>query len=334
MRVLSIPQFDGRAESYAKMQPVAYGREVREEVKNFEALGKKLTDEFGQVKDTAPGYFDVNVKSRRETADYLEQLENPQRDIEILRTDFYGFQPAQARFNRYAGTTKPYYQQEGAGAKRSSATNATAAATTGAGIAALAGPGEAEAQAVGSSDVPTLELISYPGMEDSGQGIESLPRDPEFDEEPRTFRQEVSDLIEYGPSVAKDIFSEVIGKPLVGAAAAERAYSLGLPAELIDDAAAYGRSVADYKPSPEVRAYEQRLKRGIVDLLQSDTAEFLAPIVKPIAEPILETLGGISEDVVEGGLGLQSLLRGETDEEKERELERANRPALEAISPI
>ena len=334
MRVLSIPQFDGRAESYAKMQPVAYGREVREEIKNFETLGKKLTDEFGQVKDTAPGYFDVNVKSRRETADYLEQLENPQRDIEALRTDFYGFQPAQARFNRYTGTTKPYYHQEGAGAKRSSATNAAAAATTGAGIAALAGPGEAEAQTVGSSDVPTLELISYPGMEDADQGIESLPRDPEFDEEPRTFRQEVSDFIEYGPSVAKDIFSEVIGKPLVGAAAAERAYSLGLPAELIDDAAAYGRSVADYKPSPEVRAYEQRLKRGIVDLLQSDTAQFLAPIVRPIAEPILETLGEISEGVVEGGLGLQSLLRGETDEEKERELERANRPALEAISPI
>ena len=92
--------------------------------------------------------------------------------------------------------------------------------------------------------------------------------------------------------------------------------------------------MADYKPSPEVRAYEQRLKRGIVDLLQSDTAQFLAPIVKPIAEPILETLGEISEGVVEGGLGLQSLLRGETDEEKERELERANRPALEAISPI
>ena len=122
----------------------------------------------------------------------------------------------------------------------------------------------------------------------------------------------------------------MIGKPLVGAAAAEQAYSLGLPAELIDDAAAYGRSVADYKPSPEVRAYEQRLKRGIVDLLQSDTAQFLAPLAKPI----LESLGEISEDVVEGGLGLQSLLRGETDEEKERELERANRPALEAISPI
>ena len=312
MRVLSIPQFDGRAESYAKMQPVAYGREVREEIKAFESLGKKLTDEFGQVKDTAPGYFDVNVKSRRETADYLEQLENPQRNIETLRTDFYGFQPAQARFNRYTGTTKPYYQQEGAGAKRSSATNAAAAATTGAGIAALAGPREAEASEI------------------SDEGIQSLPRDPEFDEEPRTFRQEVSDLIEYGPSVAKDIFSEVIGKPLVGAAAAEKAYDLGLPAELIDDAAAYGRSVADYKPSPEVRAYEQRLKRGIVDLLQSDTAQFLAPLAKPI----IESLGEISEGVVEGGLGLQSLLRGETDEEKRRELERANRPALEAISPI
>ena len=333
MRVLSVPQFDGRAESYAKMQPVAYGREVREEIKAFESLGKKLTDEFGQVKDTAPGYFDVNVKSRRETADYLEQLENPQRNIETLRTDFYGFQPAQARFNRYTGTTKPYYQQEGAGAKRSSATNAAAAATTGAGIAALAGPGEAEAK-VGSSDVPTLELISYPGMKSAGKGLDSLPLDPELEEGSRTFRQGVSDLIEYGPSVAKDIFSEVIGKPLIGAAAAEKAYSLGLPAELIDDAAAYGRSVADYKPSPEVLAYEERLKQGIVDLLQSDTAQFLAPIVKPIAQPILESLGEVSDTIVKGGLGLQNLLRGATDEEKERELERANRPLLEAASPI
>ena len=336
MRVLQIPQYDGSAEKYAKMSQDAYATESRNEFERFRDLGQKLTDEFGQVKDTSPGYFDVNAKSLEETQGYLAQLASRERgaSLEDLREDFYGFKPAQERFKRYTGISEPAYPQEGAAGRGPSSTNAAAAATTGAGIAALAGPGEAEAQTVGSSDVPTLELISYPGMEDADQGIESLPRDPEFDEEPRTFRQEVSDFIEYGPSVAKDIFSEVIGKPLVGAAAPERAYSLGLPAELIDDAGSYGRSVADYKPSPEVRAYEQRLKRGIVDLLQSDTAQFLAPIVRPIAEPILETLGEISEGVVEGGLGLQSLLRGETDEEKERELERANRPALEAISPI
>jgi predicted nucleic acid-binding Zn-ribbon protein len=314
MRVLQIPQYDGSAEKYAKMSQDAYATESRNEFQRFRDLGQRLTDEFGQVKDTSPGYFDVNAKSLEETQGYLAQLASRERgaSLEDLREDFYGFKPAQERFKRYTGISEPAYPQEGAAGRGSSATNAAAAATTGAGIAALAGPGEAEA------------------LEVSDEGIESLPRDPELDEEPRTFRQEVSDLIEYGPSVAKDIFSEVIGKPLVGAAAAEKAYDLGLPAELIDDAAAYGRSVADYKPSPEVRAYEQRLKRGIVDLLQSDTAQFLAPLAKPI----LESLGEISEGVVEGGVGLQSLLRGETDEEKRRELERANRPALEAISPI
>ena len=314
MRVLQIPQYDGSAEKYAKMSQDAYATESRNEFQRFRDLGQRLTDEFGQVKDTSPGYFDVNAKSLEETQGYLAQLASRERgaSLEDLREDFYGFKPAQERFKRYTGISEPAYPQEGAAGRGPSATNAAAAATTGAGIAALAGPGEAEASEV------------------SDEGIQSLPRDPEFDEEPRTFRQEVSDFIQYGPSVAKDIFSEVIGKPLVGAAAAEKAYDLGLPAELIDDAAAYGRSVADYKPSPEVRAYEQRLKRGIVDLLQSDTAQFLAPLAKPI----LESLGEISEGVVEGGLGLQSLLRGETDEEKERELERANRPALEAISPI
>ena len=314
MRVLQIPQYDGSAEKYAKMSQDAYATESRNEFQRFRDLGQRLTDEFGQVKDTSPGYFDVNAKSLEETQGYLAQLASRERgaSLEDLREDFYRFKPAQERFKRYTGISEPAYPQEGAAGRGPSSTNAAAAATTGAGIAALAGPGEAEA------------------LEVSDEGIESLPRDPELDEEPRTFRQEVSDFIQYGPSVAKDIFSEVIGKPLVGAAAAEKAYDLGLPAELIDDAAAYGRSVADYKPSPEVRAYEQRLKRGIVDLLQSDTAQFLAPLAKPI----LESLGEISEDVVEGGVGLQSLLRGETDEEKRRELERANRPALEAISPI
>ena len=71
-----------------------------------------------------------------------------------------------------------------------------------------------------------------------------------------------------------------------------------------------------------------------MDLLQSDTAQFLGPILKPIADPLLESLGAISEGVVGGVLGAEGLVRGADNDERLQEVLKEKEDLYSAVSPI
>jgi len=100
MRVLDVPQFANPGR-FATISPQDYDRYVREQFQNFDQIGNALRSEFPQIANANPSYFDVNVKSKRASEKYLEQLENDEVDLDAQRQDFYGFKPARERFEEF-----------------------------------------------------------------------------------------------------------------------------------------------------------------------------------------------------------------------------------------
>ena len=148
VRFLDIPQFYD-AEGFARMPPQQYAAHVQKTLGDYDVIGQRLKSKFPQVQSAAPGYFDVNVKSRGQTQSYVDELENPQRDPDALRQEFYGWKPATQRFQEFAGKTQPYYLSDGDGPPRAPsspqrergfATPGALAATAGASTAAAAAP--------------------------------------------------------------------------------------------------------------------------------------------------------------------------------------------------
>ena len=65
---------------------------------------------YPQIQPAQPSFFDVNVKSRAQTKDYVAQLQGAKRDPDVLHQEFYGFEAATTRFREFSGETRPYYQ--------------------------------------------------------------------------------------------------------------------------------------------------------------------------------------------------------------------------------
>ena len=114
VRFLDIPQFYD-AEGFARMSPDQYGQHATQTIGAYNEIGKRLQSKFPQVQSATPGYFDVNVKSGRQTESYVAQLQNSQRDPDALHQEFYGYRPATQRFKEYTGENQPYYLQDGTG---------------------------------------------------------------------------------------------------------------------------------------------------------------------------------------------------------------------------
>jgi hypothetical protein len=181
-----------------------------------------------------------------------------------------------------------------------------------AGLAGLAAPEMAEA-----SDVPINE------------GIGQLPRSTG---EERGVLEEVGDFARYGPEVAYDALNAMILRPVAGSIGGRTAYDLGLDPETVRGAQSRLESLVDYEASPGAQAYGERIMGGIGDLLESDTAQRVAPYV----QPALEGLEAVSEGVTGGILGLIERIeegRGREDEDIDALLE-TQRPGIEAIQPI
>lgn len=181
-----------------------------------------------------------------------------------------------------------------------------------AGLAGLAAPEMAEA-----SDVPINE------------GIGQLPR---RSGQERGALEEVGDFMRYGPEVAYDALNAMILRPVAGSIGGRAAYDLGLDPETVRGAQGRLESLVDYEASPGAEAYGQRIMGGIGDLLESDTAQRVAPYV----QPALEGLEAVSEGVTGGILGLIERIeegRGREDEDIDALLE-TQRPGIEAIQPI
>ena len=97
------------------MSPEQYGQHATQTLGAYNEIGERLKSKFPQVQSASPGYFDVNVKSGRQTEDYVAQLQNSQRDPDALHQEFYGYRPAIQRFKEYTGENQPYYFQSGDG---------------------------------------------------------------------------------------------------------------------------------------------------------------------------------------------------------------------------
>jgi len=114
VRFLDIPQFYD-PEKFARMSPEQYGQHATQTLGAYNEIGERLKSKFPQVQSASPGYFDVNVKSGRQTEDYVAQLQGSQRDPDALHQEFYGYRPATQRFKEYTGENQPYYFQNGDG---------------------------------------------------------------------------------------------------------------------------------------------------------------------------------------------------------------------------
>jgi hypothetical protein len=114
VRFLDIPQFYD-PEKFARMSPEQYGQHATQTLGAYNEIGERLKSKFPQVQSASPGYFDVNVKSGRQTEDYVAQLQSSQRDPDALHQEFYGYRPATQRFKEYTGENQPYYFQNGDG---------------------------------------------------------------------------------------------------------------------------------------------------------------------------------------------------------------------------
>jgi len=124
----------------------------------------------------------------------------------------------------------------------------------------------------------------------------------------------------------------MILRPVAGSIGGRTAYDLGLDPETVRGAQGRLESLVDYEASPGAEAYGQRIMGGIGDLLESDTAQRVAPYV----QPALEGLEAVSEGVTGGILGLIERIekgRGREDEDIDALLE-TQRPGIEAIQPI
>ena len=107
MRYLDIPQFYA-AEDFARMSPENYGAHVRQTFGAYDELGRNLKSKFPSIKASEPALFDVNVKPRRQTEDYVAQLSMEGADADALNTEFFGYRPATDRFREYVGDDKAY----------------------------------------------------------------------------------------------------------------------------------------------------------------------------------------------------------------------------------
>ena len=107
MRYLDIPQFDD-PERFATMSPEIYGEYVREKLGVYDELGRNLRSKFPSIKASEAALFDVNVKPRRQTEDYVAQLSMEGADADALNTEFFGYRPATDRFREYVGDDKAY----------------------------------------------------------------------------------------------------------------------------------------------------------------------------------------------------------------------------------
>lgn len=108
VRFLDIPQFYDN-EKFARMTSAEYGQHALGKFGEYDEVGRNLKSKYPQIQAAQPGFFDVNVKSGRQTEDYLAQLSNPQRDPDALHQEFYGFKPATTRFREFSGEVQPYY---------------------------------------------------------------------------------------------------------------------------------------------------------------------------------------------------------------------------------
>jgi hypothetical protein len=109
LRFLDVPQFED-AEKFANMLPNEYRNYVTQKLGKFDAVGRSLKSKYPQIQSAQPSFFDVNVKSRAQTKDYVAQLQGAKRDPDVLHQEFYGFKPATTRFREFSGETRPYYQ--------------------------------------------------------------------------------------------------------------------------------------------------------------------------------------------------------------------------------
>ena len=216
VRFLDIPQFYD-AEGFARMSPDQYGQHATQTLGAYNEIGERLKSKFPQVQSATPGYFDVNVKSGRQTESYVAQLQDSQRDPDALHQEFYGYRPATQRFKEYTGENQPYYSQDRngssptpprsqLGAANPAALAATAAATGGllgagqveGGIDKVAGIADAAANAASGMIAPILSapgaVARYlgdryvPGVNFSAEDIARERQNTEqfFDYQPRT----------------------------------------------------------------------------------------------------------------------------------------------------
>jgi len=109
LRFLDIPQF-ADPQKFAKMSPDEYRNHASQTRAKFDVVGRNLKSKYPQIQAAQPSFFDVNVKSRAQTQDYVAQLQGGQRDADALHQEFYGFKPATTRFREFSGEDRPYYQ--------------------------------------------------------------------------------------------------------------------------------------------------------------------------------------------------------------------------------
>lgn len=107
MRYLDVPQFYAPDE-FAKMSPEIYRGHVDQTFNSYDELGRNLRSQFGAIKSAEPALFDVNVKPRAQTENYLAQLSQGGTDVDALNTEFFGFRTATDRFREFTGGDKAY----------------------------------------------------------------------------------------------------------------------------------------------------------------------------------------------------------------------------------
>ena len=134
----------------------------------------------------------------------------------------------------------------------------------------------------------------------------------------------------YGPEVGLDALNAMILRPVAGSIAGRAAFDLGLDPETIRGAQDRVESLVDYEASPGAEAYGQRIMGGIGDLLESDTAQRVAPYVKPA----LEGLEAASQGLTSGIIGINERLYQDDDDERLDALLEVIRPGIEATQPI
>lgn len=114
VRFIDIPQFYD-AESFARMGDAEYAAHASRMQDEYQQIGNDLKDVFGEIRTAEPSFFDVNVKSKGEAADYVAQLQARPREADSLRKSFWGYRPATARFKEWHGATSKADTPPGAG---------------------------------------------------------------------------------------------------------------------------------------------------------------------------------------------------------------------------
>ena len=144
VRFLDIPQFYD-AEKFANMSPQDYAKHVDVTRSEYERIGNDLKDIFGEIRTAEPSFFDVNVKSQGEAANYVAQLQSVPGDTGAIRDSFWGFKPATTRFKEWHGGGSASHSQAGATASQSGFVIPTGLVLGATATAATLAPQEAEA---------------------------------------------------------------------------------------------------------------------------------------------------------------------------------------------